>query len=453
MAALHRKLRLRLALQNWGFALLAVVLTVLLVMLGQTYRVQYDWTLSGRNSLSQASLETLRRLDGPIRITAYATTQDARFGDLRKLIRDLVQRYQRAKPDIELRFVDPREDPRATAAAGVKVNGELVVEYADRSDRLASLSEHDLTNLLIRLAREQERLVMYLDGHGERSLRGGANHDLGDFGRQLGMRGVAIGSLNLSIAPEVPANVALLVIANPQVPLLAAEVDKIERYLEHGGNLLWLIDQEPLHGLEPIAERLGLLLTPGIVVDPDAIERGGRPVMAVAAAGAYSMHPVTRALRLNTVFPFARAIGLTPDDDWRSTALLEVAARGWIETGSLDGSIVFDQGRDIAGPVVIAYAMERLRDERTQRVIVVGSGHFLANTYLGNGGNLELGLNMVNWLIGDDRLIAIPPRVAPDATLTLSRGWLIMIVFAFLIILPLALICAGGYIWWRRRRA
>jgi len=439
--------------QNGLFVVLLVALTALLAVLAREHRVQWDLTNSGRNTLSKASAEVLRKLEGPITVTAFATPQDPRLGDLRKLIRDFVARYQRAKPDIRLAFIDPRDQPKAAAQAGVQINGELVIEYADRSERLANLSELEFTNLLLRLARAGERLVMSLDGHGERSLISGANHDLGDFGRQLTTKGLKVNTLNLAIAPEVPDDVALLVIAQPQVQVLPVEVEKLKRYLARGGNLLWLIDQEPLHGLEPLAEALGLTLSAGVVVDPDAIERGGRPVMSVAAAGSYGAHAIVGSFRMNTLFPFARAIATTPFEGWSATPLIEVAPRGWIESDPLEGRIVFDKARDTPGPVTIAVAFERLREEKTQRVVVVGSGHFLANTYLGNGGNLDLGVNMVNWLTGDDRLITIQPRSAADVSLTLSKGWLLAIVVIFLVAVPLALLAIGAYTWWKRQRA
>lgn len=449
---IDRRLRWRLALQGWTFILLALALAVLVMLLAREHRVEHDVTTSGRNTLSPASLEVLKKLEGPVKVTAFATPQDPRLGDLRKLIRDFLARYQRARPDLALEFVDPREQPRAAAAAGVQVNGELVIEYGGRSERLAVLSELEMTNALIRLARANERLVMHLDGHGERSLAGGADHDLGEFGRQLAAKGIGVAALNLAIAPEVPHNAAALVIASPQVDLLPGEVTKLVQYVERGGSLLWLIDQEPLRGLEPLAEALGLVLSPGVVVDPDSIQRGGRPVMAVAPPGQGS-HPVTESMRLNTVFPFARAIGAAPARDFTITPLIDVAPRGWVEVSPLEGRITFDKAADTAGPVTIAVAMERMRDEKPQRVLVVGSGHFLANAYLGNGGNLDLGINMINWLTGDDALIAIQPRDAPDVTLTLSRWSLFAIVVLFLIVAPLALAACGGWIWWRRRRA
>lgn len=447
-----RRQRLRHAVHNGVFVVLVIVLAGMLAILARQHAVQWDLTSAGRNSLSPASVDVLRKLDGPIVVTAYATPHDPRLGDLRKHIGDFIARYQRAKPDVQLTFIDPRERPQAAARAGVQVNGELVIEYRERSERLSTLSEFDFTNLLIRLSRTEERLVMSLDGHGERSLTGIANHDLGDFGKQLASKGLKVNALNLAIAPQVPDNVSVLVIASPQVDILPVELSKVLNHLERGGNLLWLVDQEPLHGLQELAERLGLVLTPGVVVDPDAIERGGRPVMSVAAPGAYGSHPILENMRVNTMFPFARAITVSEFDGWRRTPLVEVAPRGWIETDDLGGRIVFDQARDTAGPVQIAVALERMREERTQRVVVVGSGHFLANMYLGNGGNLDLGINIINWLAGDERLISIQPRSSPDTTLTLTRGWLLTLVIVFLIAIPIGLLAAGALIWWRRRR-
>ena len=176
-------------------------------------------------------------------------------------------------------------------------------------------------------------------------------------------------------------------------------------------------------------------------------------VMAVAAAGSYGAHPIVRTFRLNTLFPFARAVSTNANEEWSVERLIEVAPRGWVESDGLDRKIVFDQERDIRGPVTVAVALERIKNQRTQRVVVVGGGHFLANTYLGNGGNLDLGINIVNWLMGDDVLIAIQPRSAPDVSLALTRGWLFVIVATFLIVVPLGCVVAGALIWWRRRRA
>lgn len=444
---LNRKTRYTLAFHHWVFIVLLLVLAGLLITLSRSHYTSWDVSLNARNSLSAGSTAFLKKLAGPVNITAYASPKS----DIAKSIQDFLTPYQRAKADIKLSFVDPTEQPQLARAAGIQMTGELVVEYGKRSEHLTTLNESTLTNLLMRLARDKERLVMYLDGHGERKLDGQANFDLGDFGTQLANRGFKIAPLKLTLAQEVPANAAMLVIASPRVDLLPAEVDKLKQYLQRGGNLLWLIDAEPLHGLQPLAEQLGLVLTPGTIVDPEAQRMNASATMAIGSA--YARHPLIGNLDLITAFPFARQVGVSEKHgDWKATPLVEVAPRGWVEQGPLDGPIAFDKGKDTPGPVSVAVALERSVDNRAQRVVVVGSGSFLANQFLGNGGNLDLGINMVNWLAGDESLITIQPRATRDADLKLSRTAMTLIGFGFLILLPIALLVSGGLIWWRRRK-
>ena len=77
---------------------------------------------------------------------------------------------------------------------------------------------------------------------------------------------------------------------------------------------------------------------------------------------------------------------------------------------------------------------------------------YLSNTYLGNAGNLGLGLNMVHWLSHDDSFIDIRVQSAPDRTLELGRIAQAVIGLGFFIGLPLALLFSGIVIWLRRRR-
>jgi len=450
-----RRLRLRLLIQNGLFLALLVALIMLLAYLAREYRKEWDVTRVGRNTLSASTVQALGQLEGPLKITAYAVTLDTTGANIHKRIGERLRVYQRAKPDIALTFVDPREQPKQAEAAGMRTPNELVIEYRKRTEHLAveDFNEQQFVNLLMRLARGADSMLLWLDGHGERKLNGAANHDLGDFGRQLQQKGFRLNGLNLAVAQEVPANAAALIIASPQAELLPAEVEKVRHYLEGGGNLLWLIDPEPLRGLQPVAEILGLVLTPGTVVDFVVQPRSGPPVFAIGAAGNYGRHPITNGFRLNTLFPHARQIGAAENDEWRATPLIDVAPRGWVEAGKLEGNVTFDKARDIPGPVPVAQAFERTVGERQQRVVVVGSGQFLSNAFLGNGGNLDFGVNIINWLTGADHMITIEPRPAADSSLDIDQVTLYLIAFTFLMVLPLAFAITGAIIWWRRRKA
>ena len=88
-----------------------------------------------------------------------------------------------------------------------------------------------------------------------------------------------------------------------------------------------------------------------------------------------------------------------------------------------------------------------------QRLAVIGDGDFLANSYLDNAGNRDLGLALVRWLTGEDRLIDIPAAEADAQALQLSKPAIAVISLGSLIVLPLLLLTAGLLLAWRRSRA
>ena len=439
-----------LLIKNITFTVLLLAAMGALYQLAAHYPWQRDFTQNANNSLDTSSVEVLQQLPGELKLTVYTAKQDAKMGDMRALIRDFVAMYQRYKPDITLTFIDPIKNPDEARKLNIQANGEMLVEYGGRQEHLTLLNEQALTSALLRLAHNKNQLLMYLDGHGERKLEGAANHDLGEFGKKLQQNGFRLSPLNLTLAQGVPDNASMLLITQPQLKLLPGEVDKLLQYIARGGNLLWLLDAEPLHGLEPVAEKLGLLLTPGVVIDPTASEMNTPATWALGAG--YPPHPITQNFSLITAFPFARALDWEESKEWQHTILVEAAPRGWVSRNKTQEKPRFDKTHDIPGPVTVALALQREVNDREQRIVIVGSGSFLANAYSGNGGNLDLGVNMVNWLSNEEELITIQPRTVKDGTITLSKTRLNIISYGWLIVLPALLVLTGGVLWWRRRR-
>ena len=184
------------------------------------------------------------------------------------------------------------------------------------------------------------------------------------------------------------------------------------------------------------------------MVDPAAEEMNIPATWALGAG--YPPHAVTQNFNLTTVFPFARAIDWEENAAWQHTTLVEAAPRGWISRDIPQGKAHFNKTYDIPGPVTIALALQRHINDREQRIIV-GSGSFLANAYSGNGGNLDLGVNMVNWLGNEERLITAQPRAVKDGAVSLSKIHLTIISGSFLIAMPMLLMLVGAILWWRRR--
>ncbi len=416
-----------------------------------------DWSYENGASLSSESIALLKTLDGPVEVVSYAGTQ----GGLRAIISNFVGRYQRAKPDVALRFVDPDADPQAMRAAGVTVDGELEIRYHERNERLKILSEAEFSSALLRVSRTRARIVAFLEGEGERQPLGKANADLGTFVSTLVERGLRPVPLPLANTGKVPDNTDLLVIANPRVALAPALVDALVDYIARGGDLLWLTEPDENAGLDALANALSVRVLPGTVVDASGSAFGLTDPSFVALAK-YPVHAITKGLALTTLLPQPAALAQLANPAWDLKPILRSSDKSWNETGHIpkagEASDSVSQDADageIPGPLDLGCALSRdspRPGKHEQRDVVIGDGAFLSNSFLGNGGNRELGQRVFDWLLGDDDQISVPDRSAPDRTLTLSQGALGVLGFVFLVALPLVIAGTGALIWWRRRR-
>ena len=455
-------------LHNVVFVLLFVTIVGLLAWITHQYSSEFDLTVGKRNSLTTSSIKMVKQLTAPLHITAFVREQSQ---ERQGFIADIIERYRRHKADIELQFVNPDRVPQLVEQQGITVDGELLVKYDARQETLKVLSERTLTELLLRLSSERESIIAFVEGHGERRLLGEGNHDWGRFAQQLERRGFQVQALNLIKAQAIPDNIAMLVIASPRGTYLPGEQVIIEQYIDHGGNLLVATEPHLREQNTWLWDKLDLQILPGVVVDATS-ELFGISDPTFALAIDYPQHPITQALHSQTLFP--QAVGLVgkPASPYPWSAVIQTLPRSWTELGEIADQIAFNENtEERAGPITLAMALERqiIQDStqvnaqesaqpsplpqtrKTQRVVAVGDSDFLANTYLGNGQNLDLGLAIMQWLRQQDQQVDIGSVGAPDTQLSIGRTGSITLLVVFLILLPLVLLGSGLSIWFRRR--
>ncbi|MCX7107710.1 MAG: GldG family protein [Methylococcales bacterium] len=441
---LHKQLRLKNAL----ITVLILCLLGSLAWLSNRYSFQTDLTNNDSNTLSLASQQVLSSIPDQVTIIAYIKKGQS----IRTQITQLVDRYSRIKHDLKLTFIDPDLDPEQTRELNIGPEGIILVEYQGRTEKLSFIDEASLTNALLQLANAKERWITFLTGHGERSPEKPANFDLELFGKELARRKINAQTLNLASVPALPDNSALLVIAAPKVALLAGEVSLVQRYIQDGGNLLLLTDPDN-QNLNILLNALGIKQLPGVIVDSTAKLYGVQDPSFLLTSE-YIDHPVTQGLQTMTLFPVTTAFEFISTSDFTAQAFLSTSTKSWTETGPLQGKIRFDNNtQEKQGPLTFAYALTRTIKQNTQqRIIIVGDGDFIANAYMGNVGNLDLGLRMVTWLMHDDRFIDIPSKTATDKSLQLTQTVITVISFGFLIIIPFTLLSTGFLIWRKRKQ-
>ena len=359
---------------------------------------------------------------------------------------------------MKFRSLNPDLSPDLLRQHDIRTDGETLIEYQGRSEKISQVSEAIVTNAIQRLIRQGERWLVFLQGHGERNPYSERNHDFSEFATRLASKGYTIENLALTQSNSIPKNTDVLVIASPQVALLPGEIELIEEYLEGGGNLLWLADTgQTVDSMELISDRLAIEFLPGVIVDPNSRLLGLNRVDFALVAD-YPRHPITQGIDSLSLFPQAQALEFSGEGGiWQQQIFLLSSEASWNETGEMAGEVFNgDNDDETHGPLKIGMTLSASHETDNgdlveQRIAIVGDADFLSNRYLGNGSNLELGLNLTNWLSHDDNLIAISPRAAPDTRLELSQTQQIIIGLGFLVFLPLLLFGSGLTIWLKRR--
>ncbi len=451
-ASLRRQMRLQSSL----FLVLFVAVLGLLAWLSQLYSLDIDLSANQRNSLSQESQRLLSSIDKPLKITLFVSPNN----ENRDAYERLFLRFTQQQPLIEFESLNPDLYPGLLSQHDIRFDGESLLEYQDRSEKLSQITEANLSTAIQRLLRQGERWLVFLQGHGERNPYSDANHDFSTFAAQLAGKGYRVENLNLAQSNSIPTNTDVLVLASPMVALLPGEVDLIKTYLATGGNLLWLADPEQAtDGLERIADLLAVEFLPGIIVDPNSQLLGLNRV-DFALVTEYPRHAITQNINVVSLFPQSQGLAYHGDADevWEKLDFLVSGDTSWNETGAMQGKIYNgDDDDEINGPLKLGLTLSASHETdsgelRSQRVAIVGDADFISNRYLGNGANLDIGVNLVNWLSHDDNLISISPRPAPDTKLELSHTSQIVISFAFLLVLPALLFSSGLRIWLKRRK-
>ncbi len=428
---------------------LFVILWLLVAALGlyaaARFRYVADWTATGRNSLTPPSVRIVRALRGPVKIVAFA-----RGPRVRRSLGALIGKYQRVDPAIRLVFVNPDKHPALVRRLNIGFNGELEIRYQGRRALVLSPSETGVTNQLARLERTGIRRLTFLTGNRERRMRDPSGLGLSSWVGQLTARGFTVTAFNPGSGKPFPKDAGILVIADPRVRFLPGEVRALTGFVKDGGSLLVMLEPGHTEGLSPVLASVGVRMRKGYAVDPASSLLTGTSPDFIAIHRYPAIGPV-RGMHLVTVFPTAAALALTPAHGLKPQPILTTGADAWTQEQPLAGLVAPPPGVHPSA-LAIGAIIARPDQGKDQRIAVLGDSDFAANSYIGEGGNLTLAMNIANWLAHDDAFIDLPNRTSPDLTLILTSGEEDVIAFGFLLVLPILLLGSALGVWWRRRR-
>lgn len=450
--------------------LLVAGILVLVVLLANRYHYRWDTTLGQSQSLSAVTKALLKEVNKPLTLTVFYREGHAE----RHNAKAFLERYIYNNRLVSYQFVDPELEPLKAREAGVRFQGNVLLEYEGRRQMADRPDEEAITNALRKILKPERRKLYFLTGHGEREFEDPQPEGFQVARRALENEGYEVLGLNLLSAPQVPQEAAVVLVASPKKALLAPEVAALKAYLGRGGRLLVMLEAFQHGGLKEFLAGYGVELDDGIILDANQVSRALGASVVMPLVMQYGPHRITQDFKnLVTIYPLARPLILKREVKgvtWLPLAI--TTATSWERLGKeglKEREATFDPKRDRKGPFTLAALGEinlqagkpekeknqaqagTKADEAKTYMAVFGDVDFADNAYFNLFGNGDMFLNTVNFLAGEEKQITI--RLEKQAQpLSLTTGQIWILLFTSLVMFPLMMLVAG--VWaYRRRRA
>ncbi|MBF2058398.1 MAG: Gldg family protein [Cyanobacterium sp. T60_A2020_053] len=480
-------------------ATLAVTVIFILVnYLGFTYSWRVDWTENQLFTLSPQSQQLVKNLSQPIQIYVFDSAPNPND-------RALLENYRRQSNQFSYEYVDPQINLSLAQQFGVQRAGEVYIKYEDRQQLVQNISpenpltEVELTRAINSIQRPSSPMIYIIQGHGEPTVEAGEN-SFADGVNRLISNGYQVQPLNLTTSPLIPPDADVVILSSAPRPLLQGEVNALQQYVERGGSLLLMVDANTDIPLANLLTEWGISFDDGLVVDATGAGEIFGLGPAVVFVVEYGSHPITTDFAGNiTLFPNARALISSPQDNIEVSPLMVTGAQTWSEKDISTDTIQFDEGEDLPGPLNLGYALVKqnpVADSPTPEIIpanpetppeevipegglplpptlnnppspettpteklpaetkmvVLGNARFATNGWLSQQLNGDLFANAVAWLGEDnENALSIAPKTTTNRRLNPSPWQVSLVSWLALVILPLLGMGGGALVWWRQR--
>jgi ABC-type uncharacterized transport system involved in gliding motility auxiliary subunit len=439
------------------YILVVIAIVVVANVLADRYNKSYDATANKRYSLSDQTAKIVKGLKQPATITYF--NQSTRFRDGK----DLLDQYANLSPKLQVKYVDPDKDRELATEAGIRSLGTAVVQIGTKHEEAKSMTEEGITGAFIRDLKSTTRTVCFTSGSGEHQLDNSDREGMSKFKEVLSKDNYESKSVDLLTKAEVPGDCTTLVIAGPTKNYEQPEVDAVQKYVENGGRVFFMLDPPLKFGRDEIADNdalTNLLQNWGVTLNKDLI-LDLNPLGQIAGVGPevamvtnYASQPIVDQMRgVATGFPLARSLDIRNGDKTSVQKLFDSSSSSLATSNLNSNEINMKDPKNKKGPLTIAAAgtYNTGKENSQGRFVVVGSSMWASNRFIDFNGNDDLASNAINWLSSDEDLISIRPKTPEDRRITMTAGQLAWVRAVSQFGLPFAVVMIAVSVWWKRR--
>lgn len=431
------KLPNRIALRGGSYSLIitAVVLAILIAVnilasaLPKTL-TQYDISSTKLYSITSNTKAVVNSLDKDV--TIYWIVQADEEDDV---LENLLGKYESLSEHISVVKKNPDIFPTFAQqyTSGTVQNNSLVVECGERSRfinysdiylyeaNMGSYSydvsfdgEGAITSAIDYVVNEDQPKVYVLEGHGEAELSPA-------FREQIEKENIELTEFSLLTADAIPEDADGIMIYAPSSDISEEEKKLLAEYVSEGGKLMVMAgptEDGTLTNLYDILSDYGIETVDGVVVDTDRAHYAFQApyILLPDIAGSEITDPLIEE-NYYAIMPIAQ--GLIVQDTDAATPLLTTSDLSFSKIAGYDLSSYEKEEGDIDGPFALAVLVTA---ENEGEMVWFTSSHFLDDMYnaYSSGANLDLAMNTMSYVIGENEAVAIRSKSLSYDYLTIS---------------------------------
>ena len=450
-----------------GAIIITLLLNAILVTLNDRFSLEIDFTEDGIYELTDTTKDLLDKLETDVEILMFTDGTEAEVVTMTKTV---LSKYTQHSGKISVTEIDLIKDPSAIAAYQDVIEKDkfalasLVLKSGGKNEFVSSanfITTEGYSNIERSVT---SKLVNFVDGMSLSAITFTVGH--GETKASSTETVLETDAYNIkeldTLSDDFPSDKNSMVIINaPQNDFSAEEIEKLDAYLDRGGNVMLAFDPmitEKLEMLETyLLEDWGIIRNNNIVVDTKARLSGTQYsivnfeeheiVNPVKAGQKVVISPLSGSFEIAAELPRgvdAKAL-LTSTEDATETDIESLYA----------GQYLPDAKTGKFNYVVAATRDNVVLEENvtyTGRLIVCGSeGIFDSMLLEARFANEEVFLNAVNWMKGSDSGISVRVKKMPGGSLIMSYAHFWFWFATLVVVIPLGLLVAGLVIWLRRR--
>ena len=439
-------------------AVMVVAIVGIINFLGAHNPKEIDFTQNKILSFSDQSTKVLQSLKSELKADF--------FGDFssKERFKPLFENYQRLSAQFKFNHVDPYKEPTRVKAAGIKKMDTLMLTYEGRSIKVEELTEEKITNSIIKIMKEGKITICMLIGHGEASIEDVTQSGMQSLKKGLEDQAYEVKEISISKS-DIPADCSSIAMMGVHGAFFPNEIKTLSAYLNNGGRAVIGMDSSLQNEVQSsefheLLSAWGINVKNGLIVDPES-RKAGTDASVVMISMYNPHHPVTRDSKQISYFPFVRPVDFNPTvpTGFKTESIIKTSEQSWAETdlnSFIKGTAVFNASSDTKGPLSIAVATTgKIKDSKAKgdsRIVVFGSSQFVNNQYSRFGGNMDLFLNAVSWVLEDESLISIRTKNMDQGKVELPDSDGTLVFWLTVVIFPLATALMGVLVWLQRKK-